>query len=244
MTFVGRFMVAQFARRLAGAQEASYYQIVTDDIQIRPYEPRDRAALRAIACDTADSGNPVERFFPDREVFADALTRYYTDIAPEATWIAEQGGEAVGYLTGCFDTRRYLRTMAFRIGLAAFFKALGRGSLWHPLTRKLISANFADWFRSSRRQELPLKEYPAHVHINLRQTARGGGVGKQLLEAFLRQAKSADIVGVHANVSEDNAGGRKFFEKFGFVPLGRENRFRLPEAPDQQTFTIVYGTRL
>ncbi len=214
------------------------------DLVIRRYEPRDRAAVREIACDTADSGNPMERFFPDREVFADALTRYYTDIAPEATWVADDDGQVVGYLTGCLDTRRYLRAMAFRIGPAAFFKALGRGSLWHPLTRKLISANLGDWFRGGRRQELPLKEYPALVHINLRQTARGGGVGEQLMEAFLRQAKEAAIVGVHANVSEGNAGGRKFFEKFGFVPLGRENRFRLPDAPDRQTFTIVYGKRV
>jgi hypothetical protein len=67
---------------------------------------------------------------------------------------------------------------------------------------------------------------------------------EQLPVAFLRQAKAAGIVGVHANVSEGNAGGGKFFEKFGFVPLCRENRFRLADAPDQQTFTIVYGKKL
>ncbi len=228
-------------------------------IEIRLYEPRDRAVVREICCDTADAGNPVERFFPDREVFADALTRYYTDLAPEATWIAEDAGQVVGYLTGCFDTRRFLRAMAFRIGPAAFFKALGRGSLWHPLTWRLFLAQFcrasaplADSSNTSTTASegaYPttrnlLKEYPAHVHINLCQTARGGGVGEQLLEAFLRQAKEAGIAGVHANVSEGNAGGRKFFEKFGFVPHGRENRFRLPDAPDKQTFTIVYGKRL
>jgi GNAT superfamily N-acetyltransferase len=211
---------------------------------VRRYEARDRAALREIACDTADSGNPVERFFPDREVFADALTRYYTDIAPEATWIAEENGEVVGYLTGCFDTRRYLRAIAFRIAPVAFLKALVRGALWHKLTLKLISANFGDWLRGGRQPELSLREYPAHVHINLRQAARGSGVGDQLMEAFLREATEAGVGGVHANVGESNAGGRRFFEKFGFVPLGRENRFRLPDAPDKQTFTVVYGKRL
>jgi GNAT superfamily N-acetyltransferase len=210
-------------------------------MNIRRYEPRDRAALREIACDTADSGKPVERFFPDREVFADALTRYYTDIAPEATWIAEEAGHVVGYLTGCLDTRRYLRAMAFRIGPLAFLKALVRGTLWHRQTLKLISANFGDWVRGRR---MPLHDFPAHVHINLRASARGRGVGEQLMEAFLRQAKAAGLVGVHANVSEANMGGRQFFEKFGFQALGRENRFRYPGAPDRQTFTVVYGKRL
>jgi GNAT superfamily N-acetyltransferase len=250
-----------------GNQECEHARIVLarpakgniiEAMNVRPYEPRDRAALREIACDTADSGNPVERFFPDREVFADALTRYYTDIAPEATWIAEDGGKVIGYLTGCLDTRRYLRAMAFRIGPAAFLKALVRGTLWHPLTRRLLRANCrasgplansdcAPTAASEAACPTPsrfLDNYPAHVHINLRHTARGGGVGEQLLEAFLRQAKEAGIAGVHANVSEGNAGGRKFFEKFGFVPLGRENRFRFPDAPETPTFTILYGKRL
>ena len=210
-------------------------------MKVRRYEPRDRAAVREICCDTADSGNPVERFFPDREVFADALTRFYTDIAPQAAWVAEDAGQVVGYLTGCLDTRRYLRAMAFRIGPLAFVKALFRGALWHPLTRKLISANFGDWLRGRR---LPLHDYPAHVHINLRQATRGQGVGEQLMEPFLRQLKQAGVAGVHANVSENNATGRQFFEKLGFVELRRENRFRYPDAPDKQTFTIVYGKRL
>lgn len=208
---------------------------------VRPYRPGDRAAVREICCDTADSGKPVERFFPNREVFADLLTRYYTDIAPEPVWIADDAGEVAGYLTGCLDTRRYLRAMAFRIAPLAFLKALARGALWHPLTRKLIAANFGDWVRG-RRQDIG--HYPAHVHINLRPVARGSGVGEQLMDAFLRQAKDAGIAGVQASVSEGNAGGRRFFEKCGFVPQGRENRMRFPDAPETQTFTIIYGKRL
>jgi len=215
-----------------------------DKITVRRYEPRDRAALREIACDTADSGQPVERFFPDREVFADALTRYCTDIAPEATWVAEQNGEVVGYLTGCFDTRRYFRTMAFRIVPLAFVRALFRGALWHPLTRKLITVNLRDWFRGGRRPDLSLADYPAHVHINLRKNARGQKAGEQLLENFLRQAKIAGIRGVHAKVSEANTGARRFFERFGFAALGREIRFRFPDTPDTRTFTIIFGKRL
>ena len=105
-------------------------------IAIRPYEPRDRAAVREICCDTADGGEPSERFFPDREVLADLVTRYYTDFAPQTSWVAEQDGQVMGYLTGCLDTRRSLRTTLWRIVPAAFLKAIGRGLFWHPQFRK------------------------------------------------------------------------------------------------------------
>ena len=72
---------------------------------VRPYEPRDRAAVRQIAWDTADNGEPVS-FFSDREVFADILTRYYTDFEPQSLWVVDHAGQAVGYLSGCLDDRR------------------------------------------------------------------------------------------------------------------------------------------
>jgi ribosomal protein S18 acetylase RimI-like enzyme len=235
-------------------------------VKIRPFEPRDRSSVREICCDTADSGNPVERFFPDREVFADLLTSYYTDIEPEATWVAVgrvpprgedvPGGAAsgdaaytgtedkvVGYLTGCLDTRRFLRAMAWRIAPRAFLKGLERGAVWHPLTLRLLSANLGNWLRGGFRRAVPLRDYPAHLHINLRRGFRGQQVGQQLMERFFEQARQARLSGIHAGVSADNAAGRRFFEGFGFVEIGRESRFRFPDAPDQVTFTIIYGKR-
>ena len=203
-------------------------------IIVRRYEPRDRAALREICCDTADGGEPVERFFPDREVFADMLTRYYTDFTPTATWVAEHTGRVVGYLTGCYDTRRFLRTMALRIVPAALLKALLHGSLWHRFVRQNLHAP------TSQRGPL-LADYPAHFHLNLRTGDRGRGTGRQLLETFLEQARHAGVPGVHAGVTETNLAGRRFFERAGFVALAREARLRTSAQP---AFTILYGLRL
>ena len=82
---------------------------------VRRYEPRDRAAVRTIFCETADAGEPMESFFSDREILADLLTRYYTDFIPETTWVAEQGGEVGGYLMGCLDTQEFIRAMIWQI---------------------------------------------------------------------------------------------------------------------------------
>ncbi len=82
--------------------------------------------MRQICCDTADAEKPVENFFPDREVFADLLTDYYTEFEPQSTFVADNGGEVVGYTTGCPDTKHFLHIMKRRIVPMIFFKALLR----------------------------------------------------------------------------------------------------------------------
>jgi hypothetical protein len=76
-------------------------------MKIRPYQPSDRSAVRQLAYDTADAGRPSS--FPDAALQMDLLTTYYTDHEPESCWITEEDGKVKGYLTGCLDTRKFLR---------------------------------------------------------------------------------------------------------------------------------------
>ena len=201
---------------------------------IRRYEPRDRSAVRALCCDTALAGAPIDPVFSDREIFADVLTRYYTDFAPTESWVAEDNGQVVGYLTGCLDTRRFLRTMKWRIVPVVLLKALVRGALWHRLVRQNLR------WPASQRQQLS-ENFPAHLHLNLAAGYRGHGIGRQLLEKFLEQARHAGVTGIYAGVSDVNLAGQKFFERAGFSKVAQEARFRISNQP---AFTILYGLRL
>jgi len=212
-------------------------------LQIRPYEPRDREGLRQICCDTADAGQPVENFFPDREVFGDLLTNYYTEHEPQSTFVADDGGEVVGYLTGCLDTKRFLSVMKWRIVPAIFFKALFRGTLWHPQTIKLLRTNLGLWLKSGHRSGPTLDDYPAHLHVNVRQGFRGQHLGQRLVEAFCERARGADVHGVHAGVSAENAKARQFFEQLGFSELSREARMLKPDGSGEILYTILYGKK-
>jgi ribosomal protein S18 acetylase RimI-like enzyme len=211
------------------------------DVIIRLHEPRDRAAVREICCDTADAGEPCESFFPDREVLADLVTRYYTDFAPQSSWVAEQNGTVTGYLSGSLDTRKAMRATLWRIVPVTFLKAAGRGLFWHRQFRQLVSVNCREWMRTGIRRPVSLDEYPAHLHINLRKEARGRRIGERLVERFFEQMRAAGVTGVHVGVSEANDGGRKFFERLGFVELGRAGRFRHPATPERLIQTILYG---
>jgi len=212
--------------------------------QIRPYEPRDRAAVRQICSDTADAGQPIERFFPDREVFADLLTNYYTEFEPQSVFVAESGREVVGYVTGSVDTKRFLRAMMWRIVPVASVKALARGTLWHPQAVRLFRANLGMWLKTGYRSGPTLGQYPAHLHVNVREGFRGQRLGQRLVEAFCERARAAGARGVHAGVSAENLRGCHFFEELGFVELHREPRFRKTDGSGSILYTIIYGKKL
>lgn len=204
---------------------------------LRLYEPHDREAVRQICCETADCGEPMDRWFPDREIFADLLMRYYTDWEPSSLWVAVAEGRVVGYLAACHNTTRYRRLMAFWIVPSTVLKALLRGLLWHPKVRALLWANCRIGFH---RQRIPLKKYPAHLHVNLRRSYRGLHIGELLVEQWLHHARETGIRGVHVGVNADNANGCRFFEAMGFQPLLRQARMRLPGTGQMQE-TIIYG---
>lgn len=187
---------------------------------VRAYHPLDLAAVRAIACDTADRGDPVEPLLDDRQLVADLLTGYYTRYEPSSLWIADCDGEVVGYLTGCLDSRRFRRVMACRVVPPAVLSAIGRGGLLrHQSWRWLWSSVHTTRLGGIR--DTHLAEYPAHLHLNIRQEFRGRGLGRLLLERFLEQARSQRVHGTHATVRFDNASSRRFFEYMGFEEIGR-----------------------
>ena len=187
---------------------------------IRLYQPGDRAAVRRICCETADLGRPVEGFFDDREVFADALTLYYTDYEPASLWVALAQGEVAGYLMGCLDTRRYLRLMALKIIPRLILRAFCRGVFfrrpaWHLFSGALKSARCG-----SLKRQMDLNKYPAHLHIDISEKFRGQGMGRRLIEEFFLYLKGKGISGVHLSTRADSP-ACAFFEGMGFKALGR-----------------------
>ena len=210
-------------------------------VTVRQYLPADREAVRQICCDTADRGEPVEHFFRDRDVFADLLLRYYLEDEPRSTWIATCDGRVVGYLTGCLESRRYRRVMAWRIVPAAVMTAVGRGTLGHPQTWTLLTEGAAVWLRGGFEQRVPSLLYPAHLHVNVREGFRGHAVGRMLIERFCEQAATAHAAGVHAIVREDNPTACAFFERLGFVQVSRHPTTLFTGSLHD---TIIYGKQL
>ncbi len=211
-----------------------------DHAIIRKYRPEDREAVREISWNTADQGRTVDLYFHDHETVADVLTRYYTDHEPQSLWVAECDDTVVGYLTGCLNTHRCDRVMAWKVIPKAVAGAMGRGALWRAETWRLLAA-FVGTALLGGRPKVDLATYPAHLHINLRQGFRGRGLGRQLIEHFRRQVLEQDLGGIHLVAWGENEAGRRFFETRGFRLL-RQQPLVLPEGWRlKKTSTVVYG---
>ena len=213
-------------------------------LMLRAYEGRDREAVRRISYETADAGRPGDTICADREFLSDALTAYYTDFEPASSLVADSGGSVVGYLNGCLNTRRSLRLTLLAVWPGAVARAAVRGTLFGPDIWRIAWSAFRAELAVPRDLRASLPRCPAHLHVNLLPEARAKGVARRLVERFLEEAKSAGVPGVHASVREDNAVARHFFEKAGFVSLGRRPTMLVPRRHDRRLYSVIYAKAL
>ena len=103
---------------------------MTSEAIIRPYRPSDRDAVRRLCCETGYLGKAIDPVFEDRELFADYLTRFYTDREPESTFVLEQDGASA-------------RVMAKDHGFAVPMDASGTAIAYGVLQEEPISAEHA-----------------------------------------------------------------------------------------------------
>ncbi len=230
---------------MTGKRRSSYNGFMEiENIHVRPYQAEDRGVLRRLAVETAEIGEPSEGLWGDREALADFLTDYYLSDEPESAWVAERDGQVLGYLIGCLDTRRFLRRMSVWWGPRGFARALGRGfrrkDFWKGLMRSLREIHGTTSYRS----EILLGAYPAHLHINVDASLRGGGVGRRLVETFLQEARRRGARGVHLATREDNRGGRAFFERLGFGNAGRSSVPSFTASGPARHGIVVYSRDL
>lgn len=205
-------------------------------MHIRPYENNDRDAVRRICADTADYGQPIERVFPGREWISDAVIEGYLRFYPDLVFVAEEAGSVAGYLTGCTDTRAYLRQYARRLSPTLVGSFLWRGlflrwTAWRFVVQLVRQARWHGraWFPV-------LDAYPAHCHINLRADISRGGVGTQLLTAYLDILRAKHVPGIH--ISTGTGPGKAFFAKHGFVTLATHPGMSRPQAPAPEVWIM------
>jgi len=182
------------------------------NVLIRRYEARDRDAIRRLCCETGFLGKAIDPVFEDRELFADYLTSYYTDIEPESCFVLEQDGEVKGYLLG---SRRPLRQQvhSFFLNISLFVRAFGRYHRYNSATREFIS-----WILRNSWREVPAApRRTAHFHFNVLPEAQSIAGTKVMLDSYfdyLRQAGETAVFG--QMVTFESRRGAKVLERYGF----------------------------
>jgi GNAT superfamily N-acetyltransferase len=66
-------------------------------------------------------------------------------------------------------------------------------------------------------------EFPAHLHIDIRERGQGRGVRRLLMSTLFDALVQRGVHGVHLGVDVRNASAIGFYEHLGFRPLGPPN---------------------
>lgn len=212
------------------------------DIIIRPYQSKDREAIRKIAFDTAFMGEPAEVFFTDQEVLADILTAYFTDHEPESVFVAESGEKIIGYLLGAKDSARISRFFRSRIIWPLVMKILKRGTIAKFKNIRLGLKYLSSYLKGEFNTPGLYNDYPAVLHINIASGYRAGGVGAKLIAAFLRYLAKEKVPGVQLATLSDQAAG--FFEKQGFKLLAKKKHSYFRPILQRDLDYQVFGRRI
>ena len=65
---------------------------------IRPYRPDDHAALYDICVRTAHEGGDSRHIYPDLDLMPSIFAGPYAELAPDLTFVLDNGHRAVGYV--------------------------------------------------------------------------------------------------------------------------------------------------
>lgn len=187
---------------------------------IRPFEAGDLDALYEICLATGAAGNDASPLHNDPQLVGQIYAAPYAVLEPAQALVAEDAEGVAGYLVGTYDTDAF---------------AVRQEQDWWPALRQRYADPALDLTETDRMRVAGIMQpssspagivadYPAHIHMNLRQRLRGQGVGMALLQRWLAEARAAGVRGVHLGASASNTGAIAFWQKGGFVPLERNER--------------------
>ncbi len=183
--------------------------------RIRAAGPGDLAAVTAITLATGDAGRDAAALYRDPDLLGQIYSRPYLHLASGFGFVVEDGDGVAGFVLGTSDTR-------------AFEADLERQ--WWPALRRRYpdpDADFREGWTADQRlaalihhpETAPdqlVRQAPAHLHLNLLPRARGRGMGRGLLEAWIAAARNSGVTAAFVGVARDNVRGLGFWQACGF----------------------------
>lgn len=211
---------------------------------VRPYEPRDRDAVRYICCETGFMGDPMEVVFEGREVFGDMWTKYYTDFEPEHTWVAEAEGRVVGYFLGGLDTDTQMKVSTQKIFPSIAAKLFSTNCIYSLKTIRYFRGAIRSLMRGEFKMPKLAKAYPSHLHTNMLDGYRGLGLGKAMMRAWLDHLETHGANAVHLETTSYNNIAIPFYKRMGFETVFESPLTMYEEIVKEPVMLMGMGLKL
>jgi GNAT superfamily N-acetyltransferase len=182
---------------------------------LRPFMSDDVDALYAISLATADAGADASPLYQDKHLVGAIYSVPYATLDPDLVVMAADEEGVAGFVLGAVDTVSWEARLE---------------QIWWPQLRRRYPAPDPEargsWTPDQRRMSMihhperapiqVVREFPAHLHLNLLPRHQGRGVGTQLFHAWLRLANGRGASATHVGVNRANARAMAFWSKMGF----------------------------
>ncbi|WP_237154769.1 GNAT family N-acetyltransferase [Oryzibacter oryziterrae] len=186
-------------------------------LAIRPARDADTDALYEICRRTADAGQDATDLMSDPRLAGDAWAVAYLKFAPDFAFVLTAGDAPIGYVLATDDSLAFGARLDRDWWPAARARIEGREPT-SPMDAMAMgrirhSEPTADWL---------VKDYPAHLHINVLPQAQASGWGRRMIETELDALRAAGVRGVHLGVHPSNTKAMGFYRHVGFTDLSRD----------------------
>jgi ribosomal protein S18 acetylase RimI-like enzyme len=185
-------------------------------IEVRPARIHDLPGAYRVGLLQGDAGNDASAMYRDPDLLGHIYVGPYIVRAMGLQLVLFDEAGVAGYLLSADDT------------LA--FEAWAEAEWWPALRERYPprtdGSPDAELVRLIHQPEVTppelARDYPAHLHIDLMDRARGQGWGRVLIERLLTDLRRRAIPGVHLGVDANNHNAIGFYRHLGFEEVARE----------------------
>lgn len=173
---------------------------------IRKYQQKDYERVEQICIGTAPKQLAEKAW--GRKLLLTVFCHYYIEQEPEHCFVAvNDADEAVGYVLCAVDFPVWEKK----------FTEIYLKKAKNPVT-KYVGKGTIDTLRAFA------AKYPAHLHIDIDAEYQRQGLGTKLIDALREHLAEQGVQGLMFCVGSDNENGRKFYQKYGFSVLERQEK--------------------
>ena len=193
----------------------------------------DLEALYTICLLTGDAGQDGTAMFRDPRILGHVFAAPYGVLEPESCFVAEDEAGVGAYIVGTRDTAEFERRQETEWWPDLRARIADPGPPRRGMTADERMAYMIH--HPVRAKPHIASAYPAHLHINCLPRFQGVGLGKEMLDTWLRAIAATGVKSAHLGVGPRNERGVRFYKTYGFHLVEQD-------PPPFNTFTFGIQT--
>ena len=177
---------------------------------------QDLPYIYEICLKTGASGKDATELFNDKNMLGSYYAAPYIVNSPKDCFVVVENGLVCGYILSTKDTNSFYSWMN-NSWLPPIRENYKNGFIPKSDTEKSLLNTILKDCESEKSSWI--KDFPAHLHIDILDTLQGKGMGRKLMEKLFDNLGSQNISGIHLGVDKNNQNAQGFYKKIGFSVL-------------------------